>query len=117
MIDKYIQSNNLNSPYEKVEELKDGYKQSIIEKLDLKEADVNTIIWAGGYSFDYSLVKMPVLDPDGFPIQQRGVTSYPGLYFVGLPWMPSQRSGFLIGVAECAKYIAEKITEKRNPPV
>jgi hypothetical protein len=37
------------------------------------------------------------------------VTSYAGLYFVGMPWMPSERSGFLIGVGESARQTAANI--------
>jgi putative flavoprotein involved in K+ transport len=50
-------------------------------------------------------------DEDGFPIQTSGVTSYAGLYFVGIPWMPSQRSGFLLGVGESAEHIASNIAQ------
>ena len=73
--------------------------------------DINTIIWATGYTFDYSLVKLPVHDGDGFPIQMSGVTRYPGLYFVGIPWMPSERSGFLLGVGDSARHIASQISQ------
>jgi MalT-like TPR region len=90
-------------------QLRDGYEQPIIEELDLKAAGINTVIWAIGYSFDYSLVKLPIHDQDGFPIQTSGVTGYAGLYFVGMPWMPTERSGFLIGVGESARQIAANI--------
>jgi hypothetical protein len=52
----------------------------------------------------------PVTDSDGFPAQQRGVTAYPGLYFVGLPWLHTQKSGLLLGVGEDAASVAERIT-------
>jgi putative flavoprotein involved in K+ transport len=111
MIDNYIQENGLDAPIEDVPQLRDGYEQPIIERLDLKTAGITTVIWAMGYTFDYSLVKLPVRDKDGFPIQASGVTDYAGLYFVGLPWMPSERSGFLIGVGESAEHIASNIAE------
>jgi putative flavoprotein involved in K+ transport len=113
MIDEFIISNKLDIPQEDLPELRDGYAQPIVEELDLKSEGISTIIWAGGYKFDYNIIKLPVCDPDGFPVQQRGVTNYPGLYFVGMPWMPSQKSGVLIGVAEAAKYIVSKIAETR----
>jgi putative flavoprotein involved in K+ transport len=110
-IDGYIQENGLDVPTEGVPQLRDGYEQPIIEALDLKAAGINTVIWAMGYTFDYSLVKLPVRDEEGFPIQTSGVTRYAGLYFVGLPWMPSERSGFLLGVGDSAKRIASNIAE------
>ncbi len=111
MIDGYIQANGLDAPPEDVPQLRDGYAQPMIEELDLKAASINTVIWAIGYTFDFSLVKLPVCDDDGFPIQTSGVTSYAGLYFVGIPWMPSQRSGFLLGVGESAEHIASNIAQ------
>jgi putative flavoprotein involved in K+ transport len=64
-----------------------------------------------GYTFDYSLVKLPVCDGDGFPIQRSGVTSYPGLFFVGMPWMPTEKTGSLLGVGKAAEHIAFQIAE------
>jgi putative flavoprotein involved in K+ transport len=112
MIDEYIQKNGLDAPVEELISLNDGYSQPIIEELSFKKETINTVIWATGYAFDYSLVKLPVLDNDGFPVQLNGVTNYPGLYFVGIPWMPSEKSGFLIGVGDSARYIASCISER-----
>jgi putative flavoprotein involved in K+ transport len=111
MIDGYILEHRLDAPPEDVPQLRDGYAQPIVEEFDLKAAGITTVIWAIGYTFDYSLVKLPVQDEDGFPIQTSGVSSYPGLYFVGMPWMPSERSGFVLGVGEAAQQIASHITE------
>lgn len=113
-IDGYIDANGLDVPHEDLPQLRDGFDQPTIEELDLAAAGVNTVIWAMGYTFDYSLVKLPVCDSDGFPIQTSGVTNYPGLSFVGLPWMPTERSGFLIGVGESAAQIASRIAESRS---
>jgi putative flavoprotein involved in K+ transport len=114
MIDDYIEKNKLDAPAEDLPQFRDGYEQPIIEELDLKREGINTIIWAMGYRFNYSLVKLPVFDNDGFPVQSKGVTDYPGLYFAGLPWMPSERSGFLLGVEESARHIASCIVEKEK---
>jgi putative flavoprotein involved in K+ transport len=111
MIDGYIREHELDAPPEEVPQLREGYKQPLIEELDLKAASISTTIWAMGYTFDYSLVKLPVRDNDGFPIQTSGKTRYPGLYFVGMPWMPTERSGFLLGVGEAAQRIAFHIAE------
>jgi putative flavoprotein involved in K+ transport len=110
-VDGYIQASGLDAPTEEVTKPQDGYEQPIIEELDLKAAGISTVIWAMGYSFDYSLVKLPVLDSEGFPIQTSGITRYPGLYFVGLPWMPSERTGFVLGVGDSARHIASAIAK------
>ncbi len=109
IIDDFIAKNGIDLPAESLPDLRDGYAVEIIGALDLAAEGINTIIWAQGYSFDFSLVKLPVTDADGYPIQQRGVTNYPGLYFVGMPWLSKYKSGLLVGVGEDADYIASHI--------
>ena len=43
------------------------------------------------------------------PVQRRGVTQQPGLYFLGLHWMHTIKSGRLSGVGNDAEYLAEHI--------
>ncbi len=112
MIDGYIEKSGIQAPPEQLPVLRDGYGVQEITELSLKSAGITTIIWALGYRFDYSLVKLPILDSDGFPIQKRGITEYPGLFFVGLPWLYKYKSGHIIGVGEDADYIASLIDER-----
>lgn len=114
MIDGYIEANGLNVPPEEIPQLSSGFNQPVIEEINLTKLGIRTIIWAAGYTYDYSFIKLPVLDKKGFPIQSRGVADYPGLFFVGMPWMPSLKSVMLSGVGEAAQYIAERIIEKKN---
>jgi len=102
----------LDAPREELPELRDGYNAPEILGLDLKAAGITTIIWARGYSFDFSLVELPAFDADGFPIQDGGVTNYAGLYFVGMPWMPTQQTGGLLGVGKAAEHIAAHIVAR-----
>jgi putative flavoprotein involved in K+ transport len=44
-----------------------------------------TVIWATGFGTDHSWIHAPVLDVAGSVMHTRGVTSSPGLYFLGLP--------------------------------
>jgi putative flavoprotein involved in K+ transport len=52
-----------------------------------------------------------VLDGRGRPIQQRGVSPVPGLYFLGLHWMHTFKSGLLSGVGADAEYLAGRIAD------
>ena len=54
-------------------------------------------------------MKLPVTDEDGYPVQTRGVTEYEGLYFLGIPWLHSRKSGILFGVGDDAAYLAAHI--------
>lgn len=109
MIDGYVLEHGLDLPQEALPQLRDGFAQPVIERLDLEAAGVRSVVWATGYGIDYRFVKLPVFDRDGFPIQERGVTSQRGLHFAGLPWMPGQRSGSLLGVAESTRHVAASI--------
>lgn len=82
-------------------------------ELDLRAAGVSVIIWALGYTFDFSLAREAPLDDVGYPLQNRGVTSVPGLYFLGLPWLRNRGSGLLYGVGEDAEWLASYIATAR----
>jgi putative flavoprotein involved in K+ transport len=114
MIDEYIQKNILDAPEEQIPQLRDGYIADEPRELDLHAAGIKTIIWAAGYSFDFNLVRLPVTDGDGYPVQQRGVTQFPGLYFIGLAWLYKFKSALLGGVGEDAEYVAAQITARYN---
>jgi putative flavoprotein involved in K+ transport len=114
-IDGFIEKKGLEIPEESLPQLRDGYELDEILSLDMKSAGISTVIWATGFRFDYSLVKLPVIDEDGYPIQKRGITKYPGLYFVGMPWLTSSRSGLLFGVGEDAAHISTDIASRSQP--
>ena len=109
-IDDIIAQSGQDVPEEKPpERLQDGYAAEIITELDLKAAGITSIIWAMGFRFDPSLVKLPAVDDDDYPIQKRGVTQYPGLYYIGMPWLYKRQSNLLYGVGEDAEHIAADI--------
>lgn len=110
MVDTYIEKNGLTAPQpEQLEVIKDGYNATEVLSLNIHQTGISTIIWATGYSFDFSLVKFPVFDLSGFPITRGGVTQVTGLYFAGLPWLDTQKSGLLMGVGEMAARLAAYI--------
>lgn len=112
MIDDYVARTGMEAPEEHLPEQRDGYQGEEITALNLAAAGISSVIWAAGYSFDFSLVRLPVLDGDGFPLTQRGVTAFPGLYFLGLPWLNTQKSGLLMGVGEDAAFVAGDIAAR-----
>jgi putative flavoprotein involved in K+ transport len=112
LLDDYILRTGLCASPEDVPQLRDGYEQEQITELDLDAEGISTIIWATGYTFDFSLVKLPVVDSDGYPVQKRGVTRFEGLYFLGMPWLHSRRSGILFGVGDDAAYLATHIASR-----
>ena len=70
-----------------------------------------------GGLFDRTGGQWLVVDVDGYPIQWCGVTRYEGLYFLGMPWLHSRRSGILFGVGDDAAHVAahiESVTKRRS---
>ena len=77
--------------------------------LDLTAAGVTTVIWAVGYRADYAWIDVPVFNGRGYPTHTRGVTSSPGLFFLGLPWLYTWGSGRFSGIGRDAEYLATVI--------
>src|SRR5262249_43835893 len=59
-VDAYVAANIMAVPEETLPVLRDGFEQEVLTQLDLSEAGVTNVIWATGYSFDFSIVKLPV---------------------------------------------------------
>jgi putative flavoprotein involved in K+ transport len=112
-IDKYIEANGLIAPIEK-------RYQSVWEpqapclELDYVQANINTIIWSVGFRADYSWIEIPIFDGKGYPSHHRGVTSIPGIYFLGLPWQYTWGSGRFSGVAQDARFLADCIEARHT---
>jgi putative flavoprotein involved in K+ transport len=75
----------------------------------------DVIIWATGFDSDYSWIEAPVFDESGRPLHRRGVTSSPGLYFLGLTWQHTRGSALLGWVKDDAEHIAAQIRRFRPP--
>ena len=67
------------------------------------------MIWGIGFRPDYHWLEVPVFDGKGYPTHVRGVTAFPGLYFIGLPWLYTWGSGRFSGVDQDACHVVEHI--------
>jgi putative flavoprotein involved in K+ transport len=83
-----------------------------ILEVDLYATGISTVIWATGFQLDFGWVHVPVFDEAGAPLHQRGVTSAPGLYFLGLPWLYKEKSALLFGIGEDAAFLASAIAAR-----
>jgi putative flavoprotein involved in K+ transport len=75
--------------------------------LNLSESGITSIIWCIGFRPDFGWLDAPVFNGQGHPKHERGVTSQPGLYFIGLPWLHTWGSGRFSGVKQDAQYLCE----------
>jgi putative flavoprotein involved in K+ transport len=115
--DAYVERNGLDLPEEpEARTLRadpDSLTNPILD-LDLDNSGVNSIVWATGFAVDYSWLEVDAFDERGRPVQQRGVSSEPGIYFLGLPWQSRRGSSFIWGVWHDAKYVADQINIQRS---
>jgi len=83
-----------------------------ILEVDLYAAGISTVIWCTGFQLDFGWVHVPVFDQASSPVHRRGVTSSPGLYFLGLPWLYKEKSALLFGIGEDAAFLASAIAAR-----
>ncbi|MDP9151730.1 MAG: MSMEG_0569 family flavin-dependent oxidoreductase [Myxococcota bacterium] len=107
-IDAFIASHGIEAPTEP-RYAPPWQPRDDVRTLDVRAAGITTVVWCTGFRSDYRWLEVPIFDGAGYPSHQRGVTSTPGLYFVGLPWLHTWGSGRFSGVARDAEYIAECI--------
>ena len=115
--DAYIARNGLDFPQEPQARVIAGDPPCVrnaLRELDLAGAGVTAIIWATGFSQDFSWLKVDAFDEAGKPRHQRGVSSEPGIYFLGLPWQSRRGSTFIWGAWHDAGYVADQIATQRK---
>jgi putative flavoprotein involved in K+ transport len=114
LVDDYVAKTGMDVPKES--QPLDGVAEpkvlsNPILELDLNAAGITSIVWATGFRNDFGWVKLPIFNDSGDPVHRRGITSFPGIYFLGLRWLYKRKSYFLVmaGPAEDAAYLAEHI--------
>ena len=86
-----------------------GASDRAVTFADGSELDVDAVIWATGYRSEYGWIEVPVFDHNGRVLHRRGVTDYPGLFFLGLTWQHTRGSALLGWVKDDAEFISERI--------
>ncbi|MDO8883467.1 MAG: NAD(P)/FAD-dependent oxidoreductase [Pseudotabrizicola sp.] len=74
--------------------------------LNLHNHEITSIIWATGFAMDFGWIKADAFDEKGRPVHSEGVSTVPGLYFVGLPWLSCRGSAFIWGAWRDAERLA-----------
>ena len=83
---------------------------------DGRVLDVRNVVWCTGFRPDFSWIRLPLeIGEDGYPVQYRGASTTPGLYFVGLPFLHSFASMLIGGAGRDAERVAERIAAEREP--
>ncbi|MCR1786142.1 NAD(P)/FAD-dependent oxidoreductase [Nocardioides carbamazepini] len=115
--DAYVDRNGIDLPEEARAWVLGPYPSAVVDpllELDLDEQGVASIVWATGFRTDYGWLQVDAFDAAGEPAHHRGVSTEPGVYFVGLPWLSRRASSFIWGVWHDARYIADQIAIQRG---
>ena len=117
LADAYAEKNGLDLPLD-LEARKIGPDPqciaSPIRSVDLSVENISTIIWATGFSNDYSWLQVDAFEATNAPSHKRGISSEPGVYFLGLPWQSRRGSSFIWGVWHDAKFIVDHIQKQQG---
>ncbi len=118
LADAYVERNGLDLPEDpqaRVLGADPACMTDPVRELDLQAAGIKTLIWATGFGVDYSWLKVDAaLTDDGRPSHKRGVSSEPGVYFLGLPWQSRRGSSFIWGVWHDAGFVVDHIRKQEG---
>jgi putative flavoprotein involved in K+ transport len=115
--DAYVTRNGLDLPEEPAARLLGPLPACVTEpilELDLAAAGVTSIVWATGFRTDYSWLQVSAFDEQGRPAHRRGISTEPGVYFLGLPWLSRRGSSFIWGVWHDAGFVTDHIANQRD---
>ncbi|CCH90717.1 putative monooxygenase [Modestobacter italicus] len=110
VIDRHIAAAGIDAPVEPRYTPVWAPEQDPTE-LPLDGSGITSVVWCIGFRADWSWVRVPVFDGAGYPTHSRGVTSAPGLFVLGLPWLHTWGSGRFSGIARDAEHVADRIGE------
>jgi putative flavoprotein involved in K+ transport len=86
-----------------------------INSLDLSPSGITSLVWCTGFKGDFSFMRLPgALDAGGQPIHADGVGVLPGLYFAGLDFASTRKSGIILAITEEAPRLVEHLIEVRT---
>jgi putative flavoprotein involved in K+ transport len=115
-VDDYIARNGIDAPRaepDPAEVIGARLPNPPIRSIALAEQGITTVIWCTGFRGDFRWVRVPnVLDSQEQPLHENGFASAPGVYFAGLPFAISRRSGTILAIAEEAALLVDDIQRR-----
>ena len=112
-LDEFIAKSGIDAPPDDREQT-DWAPSEVPEAIDFEAEGISSIVWCTGFDRDYSWIETLEADGHGYPVEERGVTGSPGLYFVGLHGMHSLGSGLFWGVGGDAEHVIGHLANTRS---
>jgi len=112
-VDDYISRAGIDAPMaepDPAETVAMRQKNPTIGSLDLSRSGITSVVWCTGFKGDFSWMKLPgALDSAGQPVHADGVAALPGVYFAGLDFASTRKSGLILAIAEEAPRLVDHI--------
>jgi putative flavoprotein involved in K+ transport len=83
-------------------------------ELDLAERRITSVVFSTGFTADFSWLHLPVLDERGAPIHADGRSPVDGVWFLGIPWLRTRKSGIIWGAVEDSKAIVDQVVVRTS---
>jgi len=113
LIDEYIEREELDAPVDEgdpAETVEPGVPDPPIRSIDCAERGIRSVVWCTGFTGDFSWVRLPgALNAVGQPIHTDGVSTVPGLYFAGLDFGSTRKSGTIPAIPEEAACLVDRL--------
>jgi putative flavoprotein involved in K+ transport len=112
LVDDFIARSGATAPQDEDDAAGGQVRTTSPDTVDLRDSDINSVVWATGFTGDFSWLHLPILDDAGQPVHVDGTTTEPGVWFSGLPWLSRRNSGILYGFPVDADRIASAISTR-----
>ncbi|WP_085032471.1 NAD(P)-binding domain-containing protein [Ensifer aridi] len=113
LIDEYIERAGLDAPPaedDPAEMVEPRLPDPPIRSIDWNASRVRSVVWCTGLTGDFSWVRLPgALDAAGQPVHEDGVGAIPGLFFAGLDFGSTRKSGTIPAIAEEAARLVNRL--------
>lgn len=83
---------------------------------DGSATEVDAVLWATGFRADHGWIDVPGVVDGPLVNHRRGVTTAPGLYFIGLPWQHTRGSALLGFVKDDAEFVSSAVVARHGQP-
>ena len=111
-IQTYVEANGIDAAPDVMDETEEPLTVGPQESLDLRAAEISSVIWASGFGSDLSWVTPLRVDGRALPVHRGLLSDVSGLYFLGMPWLCRRGSGILFGFPGDAATIADHVTSR-----
>ena len=116
VIDEYIERAGLDAPPpddDPAETIAPRLPDQPIRSIDLAASGIRSVIWCTGFTGDFGWIRLNgALDAAGQPMHEDGIGVVPGLFFAGLDFASTRKSGTIPAIAEEAARLMDHLAKR-----